>query len=117
MMPAMAAGRRCGIRMSRACGFIRVSSTIAQQIAHIPFRISRGQRTGEDLIEEGKLFDLFQRPHPQLKRFQFWDLWVTWLMLRGEAFIVPYYAGNGRGRTRRLIGFVSGPFPACGGKQ
>jgi hypothetical protein len=34
-------------------------STIAQQIAHIPFRISRGQRTGEDLIEEGKLFDCF----------------------------------------------------------
>jgi HK97 family phage portal protein len=46
---------------------------------------------------------LLQRPHPQLKRFQFWDLWVSWLMLRGEAFIVPYYAGNGRGRTRRLI--------------
>lgn len=78
-------------------------NVIATQVAQVPFRISRGERKGEDILEEGKLIDLLKRPHPQLNKFQFYQLWITWLMLRGEAFIVPHYHGNGRARLRRLV--------------
>jgi len=32
--------------------------------------------------------DLFNRPHPTLNRFRFWESLVTWYCLRGEAFIL-----------------------------
>lgn len=77
--------------------------TIANQLAQIPLRISRGSRTpmrarsfkwrqratGEDLIASGPLVELLNRPHPQMTRFDFWYLLVTWLMLRGDTFAVP----------------------------
>ena len=80
-------------------------SAIAQQIAQIPFRFSRvdkspntqtpkhprGRRKamGETIVESGPVAALFERPHPQLNRFQFWELLVSWLQLRGEFFAVP----------------------------
>jgi len=78
-------------------------SVIAEQIALIPFRFSRVQAApmkqrrgawrkralGEDIVESGPVVELFNRPHPHLNRFQFWELLVSWLQLRGEYFIVP----------------------------
>ena len=51
---------------------------------------------GEHLITSGPLLDFYSRPHPQINRFQYWELRVIWLMLRGECFRMPIY-GDGRG--------------------
>ena len=75
----------------------------AQQVAQIPFRFSRTTRApmkarhgrwrtkavGEQIVESGPVVELFNRPHPHLNRFQFWELMVSWLQLRGEFFAVP----------------------------
>src|SRR5258706_12141765 len=74
--------------------------TLAANVAQIPFRFSRGQRKGEDLITTGPLVDLFNRPHPQLTRFGFWELYISWLCLRGEVFVVPVQVSRSE---RRLL--------------
>src|SRR5436309_3077548 len=78
--------------------------TLGANVAQIPFRFSRGQRKGEDLLSSGPLIDLFNRPHPQLSRFGFWELYVSWLCLRGEVFVVPVQVSR---NERRL--FVLSP--------
>ena len=76
---------------------------LAEQVAQIPLRISRGQRVGmkardvrwrkraagEELVEDGALVELLNRPHPQMTRVEFWQMVLSWLMLRGESFIIP----------------------------
>ena len=74
-------------------------SAIAEQIAQIPFRFSRAEEmgssrtrrkaVGETIVESGPVVALFNNPHPHLNRFQFWELLVSWLQLRGEFFAVP----------------------------
>jgi len=63
-------------------------SALAQTVSAIPFRISRGDRSGENLMTAGPVAELFNRPHVYLNRFRFWEFIVTWYCLRGEAFIV-----------------------------
>jgi len=84
-------------------------SAIAEQVAQIPFRFSRTNETpgrsrrrsyGEDIVEAGPVVELFNRPHPQLTRFQFWELVISWLQLRGEFFAAPVMDG---GRVRQLV--------------
>lgn len=87
-------------------------SAIAEQVAQIPFRFSRVRNNsklkiknskraiGEDIVDSGPVVDLFNRPHPQLNRFQFWELAVSWLQLRGELFAVPVLDGT---RVRRMV--------------
>src|SRR5438876_3877316 len=65
-----------------------VVSALAQTVSTIPFRISKGDRSGENILTKGPVVDLFSRPHPLLNRFRFWEFIVTWYCLRGEAFIV-----------------------------
>lgn len=81
-------------------------SAIAEQVAHIPFRFSRGQvapvrmrHYGEDIVENGPVVELFNRPHPQLNRFQFWELICSWLQLRGEFFATDVTDG---GKVRQI---------------
>ena len=64
-------------------------TAIARQVANTPFCITQGRGKGEVKIESGPLHDLFARPHPQFTRFEFWELLICWLLLRGEAFLVP----------------------------
>jgi HK97 family phage portal protein len=73
---------------------------LGSNVAQIPFRFSRGRRKGEDLIASGPLVTLFDRPHPQLNRFAFWELYVSWLCLRGEVFVVPVQVSR---HERRLL--------------
>jgi phage portal protein BeeE len=82
----------------------RAVNVLAEQVANIPFRFSIGEAGGEVLINEGPLVDFYQRPHPHLNRFQYWELRVIWLMLRGECFRIPIFSSEsgGRGRGRRL---------------
>src|ERR1043165_3001502 len=69
----------------------RAINVLAEQIANIPFLFAAGERGRENLITSGPLLDFYNRPHPQITRFQYWELRVLWLMLRGECFRVPIY--------------------------
>ena len=88
-------------------------STMAENLAQIPFRISRvgsekarriralrgsgdaGHREfcrrelGENVLESGEVVELFENPHPSMGQTFFWEQVVSWDCLRGEAFIVP----------------------------
>jgi HK97 family phage portal protein len=64
---------------------------LAEQIANIPFLFSRGERGRENLITTGPLHDFYARPHPYINRFQYWELRIIWLMLRGESFRIPIF--------------------------
>src|SRR5512138_2143577 len=82
----------------------RTINALAEQVSNIPFRFSSTTAAGEQLITTGPLVDFYGRPHPQLNRFQYWELRVIWLMLRGECFRIPIFdeAGAGKRRVRGL---------------
>src|SRR5881296_3498812 len=88
----------------------RAINVLAEQVANIPFLFSSGDRGRENLITKGPLVDFYNRPHPHLNRFQYWELRVIWLMLRGECFRVPIWddsssfsASSNRGRRLKAI--------------
>jgi len=70
----------------------RAINVLAEQVANIPFLFSAGERGRENLITSGPLLDFYAHPHPQVNRFQYWELRVIWLMLRGESMRVPIYS-------------------------
>ena len=70
----------------------RAVNALAEQVANVPFLFSDGERGRENLITSGPLLDFYARPNPQMNRFQYWELRVIWLLLRGECFRVPLYA-------------------------
>lgn len=74
----------------------RAINVLAEQLANTPFLFSRGERGRENLITAGPLLDFYARPHTQINRFQYWELRVMWLMLRGECMRVPIFE---HGRT------------------
>src|ERR1043166_351226 len=67
----------------------RAINVLAEQVANIPFRFSVGEAGGEHLITRGPLLDFYARPHPHINRFQYWELRIIGLMLRGECFRMP----------------------------
>jgi HK97 family phage portal protein len=69
----------------------RAINVLAEQVANVPFVFSAGERGNENLITSGPLLDFYARPHPLMNRFQYWELRVIWLMLRGECFRMPIY--------------------------
>jgi HK97 family phage portal protein len=85
----------------------RAINILAEQIANVPFLFSRGERGREKLITSGPLLDFYERPHPRINRFQYWEYRVLWLMLRGECFRLPIFSdslsagGEGRGEVAR----------------
>jgi HK97 family phage portal protein len=85
----------------------RAINALAEQVANVPFVFSRGERGREALINSGPLLDFYRRPNPQVNRFQYWELRVMWLMLRGECVRVPIFDvaanGSGRRRLRRVL--------------
>lgn len=74
---------------------------IAEQVALTPLRFSAGHKQGENILERGPLVDLFNRPHPQLSHFEFWELFIAHLLLRGRVFLVGLDSDN---RVLRLDG-------------
>jgi HK97 family phage portal protein len=64
-------------------------SVLAESLAHVPFRISRGRGKGETILDSGPAWNLFQHPHPSMSRTLFWQTLVSWEALRGEFFVVP----------------------------
>ena len=94
-------------------------SAMAENLAQIPFRISRvgsgGARRvralrgsadprhrelcrralGESIVESGEVVDLFDHPHPTMDKTLFWEQVVSWDALRGEFFIVPLDEADG----------------------
>src|SRR5215471_16504300 len=75
----------------------RAINALAEQVSNIPFRFSTTSSDGEQLITTGPLVDFYKRPHTHINKFQYWELRVIWLMLRGECFRVPIFEdGSGR---------------------
>src|SRR5882724_6206992 len=72
----------------------RAINVLAEQVANIPFLFSAGDRGRESLITTGPLPDFYNRPSPGMNRFQYWEMRVIWLMLRGECFRVPIYSDS-----------------------
>ena len=66
-------------------------SLLAESLANVKFKF---ESANDEEIEQGPLVELFRRPHPRLNRFQFWELVVTWLGLRGEYFIAAIDASG-----------------------
>jgi phage portal protein BeeE len=87
----------------------RAINVIAEQVANIPFLFSRGGRGRESLITSGPLHDFYNKPHPRISRFQYWELRILWLMLRGECFRIPIF--NETTQRRKLESIVM-PDPA-----
>src|SRR5690349_1936522 len=69
----------------------RAINVLAEQVANIPFLFSSGERGRENLITSGPLLDFYSHPHPRINRFQYWELRIMWLMLRGECFRLPVF--------------------------
>src|ERR1043166_1144341 len=67
----------------------RAINVLAEQVANTPFLFSAGDRGRETLITAGPLLDFYNRPNSGMNRFQYWEMRVIWLMLRGECFRVP----------------------------
>lgn len=66
-------------------------STIAMNIAGVPFNIYRGKESSPELVEEGtregkegSLTYLFNHPNPQCSRYQLWEALMIYLGLDGE---------------------------------
>src|SRR5579883_2808263 len=81
----------------------RAINALAEQVWNSPFRFSTTNSEGEQLITTGPLVDFYNRPHPHINRFQYWELRVIWLMLRGECFRVPIF-GDGNGQLQMANG-------------
>src|SRR6185369_16625229 len=80
----------------------RAINVLAEQVANIPFLFSVGERGRENHVTGGPLSQFYDRPHPQIDRFQYWELRIIWLMLRGECFRVPIFEHESPGQARRL---------------
>jgi HK97 family phage portal protein len=72
----------------------RAINVLAEQVANIPFLFSSGERGRENLITSGPLQDFYAKPDSHINRFQYWELRVIWLMLRGECFRIPIFEGR-----------------------
>lgn len=86
----------------------RAINVLAEQVANVPFLFSAGERGSENLITAGPLPEFYLRPHPHINQFQYWELRVIWLMLRGECVRVPLFqdAAAGPAGRRRLAGVL-----------
>jgi len=82
----------------------RAINVLAEQVANVPFLFSTGPRGRENLITHGPLLDFYARPHPHINQFQYWELRIIWLMLRGECFRIPIFsdAASSASSRRRL---------------
>ncbi len=78
----------------------RAVNALAEQVANVPFVFTRGGRRAESLVTGGPLHEFYRRPHPGVNRFQYWELRVMWLLLRGECVRVPVFEGR---RLRRVV--------------
>jgi HK97 family phage portal protein len=80
----------------------RAVNALAEQVSNMPFKFSTTSSEGEQLITTGPLVDFYNRPHQHINRFQYWELRVIWLMLRGECFRIPIF-DTGVGGDRRAL--------------
>jgi len=90
----------------------RAANTVAEQIANIPFLFSRGERGRQSLITSGPLIDFYAHPHPRINAFQYWELRVLWLLLRGECMRVPIF--QGQDGLNHLASDLGSPLPSDG---
>jgi HK97 family phage portal protein len=83
---------------------------LAESLANVPWVICRGEaedrgqraegrgrrgmgrRSEGEVVDAGAVVELFAQPNSLMTGFDFWEMLVTWLMLRGKAYVI--------GRTR-----------------
>jgi phage portal protein BeeE len=92
----------------------RAINALAEQVANVPFLFSSGERGRENLITSGPLVDFYNRPHPQINRFEYWELRIIWLMLRGECFRVPIYEDSSSSSSSSSSSLAGLPLSAEG---
>jgi len=63
---------------------------IAVAISQVPFLIYRGN----DLLEEGPVYETFRKPNPYTSRYEFKEAVMTYLCLDGNAYIVMLSVNN-----------------------
>jgi HK97 family phage portal protein len=65
--------------------------TVATAVASMPVRVMRGARGAAEPVESGPIFDLFESPGPEGQSArEFWQAVASWILMRGEAFLVGY---------------------------
>ncbi len=90
----------------------RAVNVLAEQVANVPFLFSAGERGRENLVTSGPLHRFYNQPHPQVDRFQYWELRVMWLMLRGECARIPVFEPDPQMPGGRRLLRVLMPDPA-----
>ncbi len=65
-------------------------SAIAQAVAAVPVEVLSGPKSDPEIVESGPVWDLMQEPGPNGSACQFWEQVATWVLLDGEAFLVPF---------------------------
>lgn len=69
-------------------------TTLGENVSAIPFRILEQRGRTWEPANNRELLRLFEQPHPHMDRFAFWELIVSWLCLRGEAFVYPVHSSR-----------------------
>lgn len=65
-------------------------SLLAETVSAIPVRVTTSAgRASQSQAETDHLPEWLKHPHPQLTTYQFLELIVWWLCLRGEVFLIP----------------------------
>lgn len=79
---------------------------LSENLANAPLLAGKTQARGDwEIIDDGPLADLLANPLKYGSRFEFTELLVMWLMLRGKAFVIGLdKAGNPVQFGRRLPG-------------
>lgn len=60
----------------------------ARSVNQCPFELHN--RSTKELVENHWLNHVFQWVNPQLSGKMLWEVFITWLMIRGEVFVVPW---------------------------
>jgi len=62
--------------------------SIATRVASVPFVLYQGTSQDPRKIEDGDLYEIFNRPNPYWTRYHLWEATATYLMLQGNALWV-----------------------------
>jgi len=62
--------------------------SIATRVASVPFVLYQGSGDDPRKVEQGDLYEIFNRPNPYWTRYHLWEATATYLMLQGNALWV-----------------------------
>lgn len=92
--------RMMGNAYAQVVWVYRAVNALAEAVANIPWRF--GTDDGRKPVA-GRLKEFYERPHPLMNGFQYWETRVMWLMLRGECFRLPQWREE---KGRRVLDHI-----------